>query len=728
MPMRMYLLKYNKKLILPLLNTRKGVSIQDITTFLANIESLGFTFSLDILERLYYVSKNDFIKLYLTTIDTFKEMVGNNVAYEPMYPNFPHEVMRINESQLYMNAMLHYVGDSMHVRITPNIKKKNRPGLKELIDLEVIQLGYEEELHSLFRNFMQSTIALSQDQKEAVVQYLQTYQVVPDTIPVKENATFICATLLKYSDSNDVLQIVRRLIKNVTDVLRLVVALCNGDVSLATNTRFEKIHRKQRKLILELIESCPNVHEDMFRHKAQWIRLGERLHPFEYKDKFPLTAQAFKLLRENKKPVSFNSKIEKYLEEKNIFKAIELLKTRPSLLVRRLDQLLRLSDLPTSDLVIETFQKVAPEVPTTILLHVHHYFSTLSRKADRIFFPKGNVAKAFIKTNNLPELYFVYKYKIVQICETTLITRFSRLDKWNSVYVDEELKNYIVPFAQRSASESLSYLIRGTRIPLEHKNVVRFFIHWHDMYSQAEYVRNEYNGYNRVDVDLTALLLDANYQFIDHIGYTHLKSKNLGVHSGDITSAPNGASEFIDIDLSKVKNLKQRKESILDPLKKEYPEPEYREPRYLVMIVQCFTNQPFKDIPECFAGWMMRKKPNSGEIYEPLTVKNKSELQSDTRIMIPLIIDVIDRVVIWCDLALRAHPSYRNNVHGNLSSLSLMAKAMVELEKPNLYNLFMMHAKGRAFKLVDKDHKKEADVLITKESFSNDEIMATFMA
>ena len=38
--------------------------------------------------------------------------------------------------------------------------------------------------------------------------------------------------------------------------------------------------------------------------------------------------------------------------------------------------------------------------------------------------------------------------------------------------------------------------------------------------------------------------------------------------------------------------------------------------RYVVMSLTSYTQQPYCNLPECFAGWMAREKPESGEIYE----------------------------------------------------------------------------------------------------------------
>lgn len=200
--------------------------------------------------------------------------------------------------------------------------------------------------------------------------------------------------------------------------------------------------------------------------------------------------------------------------------------------------------------------------------------------------------------------------------------RFLPLGK---VYVDQRLADYLVPFSQRSASKALRTIVRGSRVPMEEGDAIRFFSWW-----KEGIVDGKPTG--RVDIDLSAVMYDRNWQYVEHISYTHLRSsKYRAVHSGDIVSAPQGACEFIDLHIP----------SIVD-----------YGGRYIVATLHSFTSQPYCDLPECFVGWMMRKKPGSGEIFEPSTVVNKIDVAADTQIAIPVILDLVERTVIWTDLSL----------------------------------------------------------------------------
>lgn len=143
--------------------------------------------------------------------------------------------------------------------------------------------------------------------------------------------------------------------------------------------------------------------------------------------------------------------------------------------------------------------------------------------------------------------------------------------------------------------------------------------------------------------------------------------------------------------------------------------------RYIQMSVNAFTSQAFKDLPECYAGWMMRQVPQSGEIFEASTVQNRIDITADSRICIPVIVDVEQREVLWCDIALEKYPDDTNNIQSNRFSSALVGRAMTELIRPHLYQLFHLHAQAHGT-LTDNIH--EADTIFTAQ-LDHDALLAT---
>jgi hypothetical protein len=235
-------------------------------------------------------------------------------------------------------------------------------------------------------------------------------------------------------------------------------------------------------------------------------------------------------------------------------------------------------------------------------------------------------------------------------------------------------------------------LVRGSRLPLPDCKVLRFFIWWR-------------NGNARTDIDLSAALFSANFEYVNVVSYYNLKTFG-GCHSGDIVDAPNGAAEFIDLDVDLTK-----KQGV----------------RYIVMSINSFTRQPYCDLPECFAGWMARQSAGSGEIFEPRTVRDKVDVASNTQVALPAFFDLVERRVIWADVALRASP-YWNNVGNNLSGVSLMLRAILGLRKPSLHTLFGLHIKARGSLVASPS---DADAIFSIDQgltpFDLDRIAAEFL-
>jgi hypothetical protein len=82
-----------------------------------------------------------------------------------------------------------------------------------------------------------------------------------------------------------------------------------------------------------------------------------------------------------------------------------------------------------------------------------------------------------------------------------------------------------LPLSARSTPGGFGVLPRGSVVPVAGDRL-RFFVYWR----QAEH---------RTDFDLSALLLGDDFAPVGHLSWTNLSTLG-GVHSGDITEAPEG--------------------------------------------------------------------------------------------------------------------------------------------------------------------------------------------
>ena len=86
-----------------------------------------------------------------------------------------------------------------------------------------------------------------------------------------------------------------------------------------------------------------------------------------------------------------------------------------------------------------------------------------------------------------------------------------------------------------------------------------------------------------------------------------------------------------------------------------------------------------------------------------------------------MIFDLVEREFIWIDSIFKVKSKMPNNVCNNIQGVQAFSKVMVDLHKPNMYDLFTANAKARG-NIVD--NIEEADVAFvlekTKEEIEQD--------
>lgn len=700
-------------------------NINHVRAIAVNVASLGYVFSPELAKALQTLSIEELDKINSFLQKSLKKSIGANVKHTPLFRDFPEGVP--GDFEYFLNRLSKHLEDTIdfsrdfkllscgdliyldkfdlsnfgacpicqkQVEEFELFESKKRDNLTESVEFKIINLGTEDEIFNIFKNLVSSKTSISKQDQEDISDIFEEYKEkitnhFPEDIFHKEILSLISYLTLKHLNSFDFL---KGKIKTSTDVLRIATIMSGGDISLAEKTKYRKFSRPERRFLLTLLDGCTNLCEDMLRYRSYWIRLGEILHPGEFSKKFPAVYDAFTLLRENVKIETFNSKSELFIKNKQVTQLTNHLSKRPSELARRLDFILSNSNAEESAFVLDEFKKVCNKIPTPVLLQVMANFKirTNENKNIRIILPKGNIAKVKIIDDFRKTMSENLTDSVNEIIKSILKERFSSLPSLGKVYVDSELSNYIVPSSQRSASKSLVTITRGSKVKMTDDDVVRMFLYW-----------KEPKGY-RTDIDLSAAMYDENWEYKNHISFTNLSAAGCK-HSGDIQSAPNGASEFIDIQKNVVIN---------------------NGIRYVVFNIYSFTKQPFVELPECFAGIMGRQNPKSGEIYEPKTVKQKFDLTSNSSVAIPLIIDLYTNQVIWADLSTNGG----RTIESNSRNTSIICSAISKMSdfKPNLYDLISLHAESRG-EVVSSPEK--ADVVYDRDNipFEIDMIMSEFL-
>lgn len=660
---------------------------QIVATMNKNIEVFGYTMSETLFDKLVHMKVKNREVVYDALVSGLKEITGADKVYNPMYPNFPESVMEKDDFELYFNAIVHYWSFGT---LLPYEEKEEKVPLFNTAKVKVLEAGSFDDLNDIFNNLCASKTSLSKNDVDDMIFILNSAKVtLPDEIPFKENAACVCRLLVDTGVDTDG-SLCKKYVKTATDVLRLITAMSDGDVSLAENTKFRNLKRSERRIIMNLLAGCGNTAEDMNRYAGRWIRVGEKLHPGEFakNERYTKAVQAFGVIRNDGKIQSFAGKVDAAVASGDVNAVVSLLKKRPGEFARRIDFLLRTFDKDADrKTVIMGFASVTKDVSSTVLLQVReHFINKLDGSDDmRVFFPKGNLARSYYvkndKTETIPEDAMKM---IIAVCENALVNIYGNREFLGKIYIDEALKDYTVPFSLRSASKTMTAVSRGSRIAIDDSaKIIRPFIWWTNTKD------------NIIDVDLSVAVFADDWNCLEHVSYNNLESDRFGIcHSGDIINGGpvdgEGAAEFIDLDIDKALSAGAR---------------------YAVFNVYNFSNESFSRMEHAAFGFMTRNDMKSGEIFEPSTVKQRMDLASATTTCIPVIFDLKERVFVWCDMALTADHVRTGfggiNVESNLPSVVVTCKAMVDVKKPNLYDLFIFNAKARG---VITDNPDEADI------------------
>lgn len=675
-------------------------------TFLAELASLGYRVTNPSLYT------DGILKDHTTIINTLKEMKGGDVNYVPLFTGFPNEVPEENE--YFSKRIMAYVGNIIGLPIEgktldngitvpewmfdlkefgadpitqfqdktlfeaglDNQQKRNEDTHIEWTDIKLVDVN---EVNTLIMNYLQKLLYANSSIKEALKEEI-TYLINTfgtDFIDSKE-VTFkeTAAFLMKYYWEKNDFTALAGFLKNATDILRMFAALTDTDTSLSSPIKFPKLTRTQRKFILSRLDSFHHVEEDLVKHKGLWLEIGRYLHPGEYAGRFKNIFAAYDALR-NGKIETFNSKVEKAIMTLNIENVVELLKTKPGVFARKIHQVLEVAG-KKRDFVLTHFETIATKIELKNLFVLEAYFNTIENSNFRTVINKKGKIKVLENTPNRLKPKTVKS--LLAILNGAILEKITaNKETWEGkkAWIDESLIDYTIPLQQRKASDGLLTLGRGSKIPLTTGKVLRLFVYW------KEAVR-------RTDLDLSLIQYDKNMNYIGHVSYTNLKTDGI-VHSGDITSAPQGAAEFIDIDISHIKTLK--------------------ETRYIAPQIYRYAGDKFMEM-DCHAGWMIRDKvDNTYASFDIKTVQNKFDLNGTGAYAIPIVIDMVQDEITFVDLYVNGMESH-NNVEGSFDDISTVTQQMVRMNitRPNVYDLAKANCEGRGAELVED--RWEADVTI----------------
>lgn len=627
----------------------------EIRLALGNIFNIRITSGADLLQR-YMIREAE-------------KIIGISVP-RAFYQGFPESVRRLSKVELLVDQILHYFktygqenfdepGQSL---LEEEIERKVFNEETPVRDFEVItEAEAIEKLTGYTEDLLSGTRQLSDEQYELVREFISEYNYTPENCASKNTAMRLLA------DTRDP-ELAKFLM--LSDVPKLADEL-NYRGKEIKNPRKLNLKNQDRRLLTAVIDRLIGAGKidtwNCYEKKALWSGL---LHHIHYKTADPKGIEFLNAMRGDENHSAL-SEFEKTLAEKGAAAAADVLVRRKGsgMLLRNLDYLL--SRCETDYEVRDVIGKIDTTNTIILLQLMFHYYSDPAPLRTFKFIKYGMMRKHEETQDEAKKRETMLSKRdrktvrnaIRELLEKNLKGRLGR------VYIAPEMKNIALPLQEGAGQGGFGTLSKGTRIPLPEGKKIRAFTYWEKVN----------------DIDLSVIGLTKN------LGQREFSWRNMFSYqdaaitfSGDQTSGFNGGSEYFDIDIEK--------------FKQKYPDIEY-----LVFCNNVYSGVVFKNVI-CRAGYMLRDIQDSGEIFEPKTVKSSFTIDCDSTFAYLFGIDLKTNDFVWLNTAFDS----RSRIAG--STLMGFLRQYFDMTKIiNVYDFFAMMAS----ELVEDP--KDAEIAVTDE-------------
>ena len=630
----------------------------------------GFSASRELMDFVAGLEPGAAIDLAARTVSAVRGMVGDHVRHNAYFIDFPHNVPDtmefwvgcLREALVPVGALADGVSaeELRAVVQSPGFNLLDLPTYgryqhsyaelaaahDDLIAsagdrITVLHLGdsLEEETRALYLELAGATTPLGEADlallRELADRCLGGPQ--PEKVPVRENRALINRVRLVEGWP--------LLVDTVTDVLRLAAAASDGDVSLQTLTKFRNFKRRERRLLLaaldRVVSENPSKLADVARFAERWKRLAKALHPNDY-PQYSGARAVFDVASGEKHVRSLASQSEEAIRSGDRIGAARVLSKAPGALLRSVDRLLRGADSAEVDAIVTAVRTAVPAASGRVLLSLlEHLLNRSSPDVARVFV--GRSKRAWVTDDVRAPIPEDVANRLAYVIEEEIR---KRLPKFDRVLVDPEALDVALPLSGKASEAGFAVLPRGSRTSLDltHGDSLRFFTYWRE----AE---------RRTDFDLSALMLDENFEHLGQVSWTNLRAGE-AVHSGDITQSRDGATEFIEVPLRSIA----------------------AGARYVVPQVNIYSGEGFDEVAESMFGYMLRSHEQKGLPFEARTVRTRSEMRGGGRVALPVMFERGNDgewSAVWTHLYLSGSAQF-NRVEGNRLSTALLARSIVE--------------------------------------------------
>jgi hypothetical protein len=628
----------------------------------AALLDVGFSASRALLEHVGGLATGPALDLAATVVSAVRELVGDHVQHNAYFIGFPDDVP--DTVEFWMERLRAAVLTGGGTPTDAQLRDAVASGGVNLLDLPaygtyqhtyaellavhdalitaaddrvtLLHLGDTSDVEAarLYLALAGSSTPLGEADlailRELAVACVDDRQ--PAEIPVRENRAVL----------NGVRLVLGRplvAVDTTTDVLRLACQASGGDASLATPTRFRAFRRRERRILLaalnKAVGASPDKLADVARYAERWKRLGERLHPHEY-DEWPHAQEVFAVARGERQVRNIAGRAEEAIRAGAIGRAASVLSAAPGLLLRSADRLLRLASVSERTVVVEAVTAALGSTSGRVLCSLReHLGNRLTPASARMYASRSR--RAWVGPDERPPLPADLVAELSSLLDAEISARLPESDR--PLVVDPEMLDVALPLSGKAAEGGFAVLPRGSRASVS-GDLLRFFTYWRQTN-------------RRTDYDLSVLLLDEQFHTAGQVSWTNYHHDGV-VHSGDITDATNGATEFIDV-------------------------PRTVSGHYVVPQVNIYAGESFDEVAESMFGYQTRTRDQRGAPFDPRTVRARSQLRGQGRVALPMVFARGERgwQVVWLHLYLSGRPSF-NRVEENTFTTADRVRALVE--------------------------------------------------
>jgi len=689
-------------------NINETLSIEELATLIKKFEGYGYIFSKELAIAISKEERNviiDKLKAVIKVIEDFK----SDKNYTVFYKNFPDEVINMSEVDLYINQILHYWIGYLPSNSENVIKEDVEPS--KLVKARELNLIDDEMIEKLFIDLLSSNVTLSEQYLDDVcvltnnksIKELEKYM---ECIQMKETLTTVSSYILKKEG------VLIGNFKTATDILRLIAKI-SGDELNNKHIHFAYFSRAELSQLMTKLENLQNPMPDIKRYSKPWHTFFKLYAKKINFNKYPKVRKVADMLFGDISYMTERGKINEKIKRLPIMSEEELDNFVKEYIVfygdyvREILSLLNKAKDNQYENLLLGLENCVTKVNTRILFQLYDRIINLKAKdktVPRLVNSKGKWRRLRESISLSDELL----NRVLQIVEDGIKTQLKEKENLGKVYIDKSYKDIMLTTSEKDSNVSLRPMTRGSRIAFNpNAEVLRFFVAWKNLDEKT--LKELTPMYSRVDVDLSALSFDKDFKFKRVVAYYNQKEMGFAF-SGDITDAPEGALEYIDIlDLEKLKK---------------------KGDRYILMQIRSYNGYTFEEINSVYAGVM---ELTSNEAKEKKNMYSTAITQG-FQIMSPqittntILVDLVKFEYVWLDMNMANYKvdTFQNSLtYEEIPYLNDLLKYFMKKQYVTMYDLLKLNADVRGMLV---ENKKEADIIFEKVDNKNNLPLADILS